>query len=200
MIKLKDPTGSISGTLTADVLPAHPQLTKDSVLILEKVSSAFGIDCGKCLAIFKIFNEPEGTLQVVVLRTPPPHAVHHLCIVPANVARVVPPSQEGPTPQGSNWNSAAPPALIGSSIPAQPAGHSQLQQPTQPRVTLPGLAVLAGGAVPLGSMAPRDAPSPAPPMECGRATACGASQPPPRHAVNGDVDDLMAGLDDEFAF
>ena len=60
----QDPTGTIGGTLTRDVLDAEPELRQGSVLLLRRVA---------------------------VLRTPPPRVLSHLCITLDAVLRVIPP-------------------------------------------------------------------------------------------------------------
>ena len=67
-IKFRDPSGTLGGTLVSDVLALHENITPGAVVVLEKVT---------------------------VLRTPPPHSIHHLCIVPENVVRVIPRQRSG---------------------------------------------------------------------------------------------------------
>jgi hypothetical protein len=74
LVRLKDPSGTVAGTLTSDVLEHDPDVRRGSVLLLQKVA---------------------------VLRMPPPGALHHLCITPDNIAQVIPASTRAAPPSVS---------------------------------------------------------------------------------------------------
>lgn len=138
-VKLRDPTGILSGTFTSDVLSTHPGISSGAVLFLEKVT---------------------------ILRTPPPHSMHHACIVPENVARVVVPKQ------GSRPNNLTSPGL-GSNYrmhpPALPATAFNNSQPSYP------------SSQPLRFSQPMPVPMPPPLTQIGGASFIankGAPQPP----------------------
>jgi len=163
LIKLKDPTGVVSGTLTSDVLPTQRQhLTKGSVMLLENVT---------------------------VLRTPPPHSVHHLCIDPASIVQIIPAARSGGAGtailQDCNAREHRHLQLLATSLPL---GQISAQPNHPERVILTG----NNNDENCG--------------KSGKAAAhhmeeCYGGQEPAQLLVCSDaVDDLMAGLDDNEFF
>ena len=61
-VKLEDPTGTIGGTFTSDVLSTHQGISRGAVLLLEKIT---------------------------ILKTPSPHSMHHACITSENIVKVI---------------------------------------------------------------------------------------------------------------
>ena len=97
-IKLADPTGSIGGTIVAEALASHPQLSCGSVVFLRNVS---------------------------VLRTPPPHSVPHLCITAANIEQCLGPSGAGPdTAQPADGPPLPLPVLLALPVPPRNVQHA----------------------------------------------------------------------------
>lgn len=77
-VKLRDPSGSIGGTIASDALVAFPALCSGVVLVLE---------------------------HVAVVKTPQPHSMHHVCIVAKNIKHVVVSSEEDTTMRRSGQSS-----------------------------------------------------------------------------------------------
>jgi hypothetical protein len=120
--------------------------------------------------------------DVTVLVLPQPTALRHLCIAAGNVARVVPADAAAPPAGGAGAGWGAPlPRLAPPPAPAAaPARPAELEAGPAPRA--PPLAPANRAAPP-----PAKPPSPSPP-------------PPPAAPAGGNVDDLMAGLDDDDDF
>lgn len=148
-VKLRDPTGTIGGTLTADVLAAHPGISHGAVLLLEKVT---------------------------VLKTPSPHPIRHLCIVPETVKRVVPRQREAPGGGGAAW-----PAAQALQAPQQAA------QPRPPARHVENASAPGPAAAPPAFRQPAPAAHPAAPPQQAQAQPQGDT-----------AEDLLAGLDDDF--
>lgn len=183
-VKFKDPTGTIGATLVSDVLSIHQDITRGAVVLLEKVT---------------------------VLRTPPPHSIHHLCIVPENVVRVIP--RQRSQSAGLPFFSSSPPASGGGGggndankdkgvgapsaggegpprAPGRLVNRSDLQQPSQleNRNNSPAIQVLQGRQV-------QQQQVPAPVQQQPQQQPANYVQPQLDTA-----DDLLDGLDDEFGF
>jgi hypothetical protein len=143
-VKLRDPTGTIGGTMAADVLSAHPGISRGAVLLLEKVT---------------------------VLKTPSPHPIRHLCVVPETIKRVVPRQRGAPQGGGTAW-AAAQAQLAAQTVPsARPAMNVSAPRP------------------------------PAAPPALQRPPPAAAAPPPPPPQPQGDTaEDLLADLEDDFSF
>ena len=161
LVRLKDPSGTVTGTLTSDVLEHDPDVRRGSVLLLQKVA---------------------------VLRTPPPGALHHLCITPDNVAQVIPASTR-----------AAPPPISVLPAPAYPL-QRVAEPPPLPQQQLPAplpasLAPSNGTQQVLG--------------DSRNVAGFGLSQQAAKsqggrpggnvHRIDNGIDELLADLDEEFA-
>jgi hypothetical protein len=134
-VRLKDPSGAIGGTLTADVLAAHPALRAGAVVVLE---------------------------DVTVLILPQPTALRHLCIALGNVARVVPADAAAPLAGGAaaGWGAPLPrlaPPRAPAAAPARPAEFE-----AGPAARAPPLAP-ANRAAPPPAKPPSPSPPPAAP-------------------------------------
>jgi hypothetical protein len=173
-VKFRDPSGTIGGTFVEDVLSMHPNrnnITRGAVVILEKVA---------------------------VLKTPPPHSLHHLCIVSENVVSVIPRERSGQSVKLPVFSSAPDDgegggrknvdANAGQQVPpARLIDHLQLQQTSsQFKSKHDSLEV----ARPPPQQQQQEQLLEAPPQQ----------QPSYVEPQVDTADDLLDGLDDEFTF
>lgn len=178
-VKFRDPSGTIGGTFVADVLSVHQSITRGAVVLLEKVT---------------------------VLKTPPPHSLHHLCIASENVVGVIPRQRSGqslvlplfssPPGEGEGDGSSSRMNVIANAgqqePPARLINHPRLQQPSQLQSRNVSLAM--------------QVPPPQQRQEQQQQRAPAAASPPPQQPSSyvqprvDTADDLLDGLDDEFAF
>jgi len=165
-IKFRDPSGTIGGTFVEDVLSVHQNITRGAVVLLEKVT---------------------------VLKTPPPHSLHHLCIVSENIVGVIPRQRSGQSLRppvsssgpgegddgGKNVNAQA----ERLEPPARRIDHLQSHQTSQFKNRNEGLAV----------------PGPPPQQQQQQQVLVAPQQPSYVLPQVDTASDLLDGLDDEFA-
>jgi Homologous recombination OB-fold protein len=176
-IKFKDPSGTIGGTFVSDVLSLHQNITPGAVVLLEKVT---------------------------VLKTPPPHSLHHLCIVPENVVRVIPRQRSGQpfggtplfkssqAPSGAGGGGDGGNNVTGVVIsagqqdpPARVVNNARMHQPAQLETRNDYSSAVQQMAAQL-------------PQQLGQQ-----QHPQPSIHIQPQIDsadDLLEGLDDEFGF
>jgi hypothetical protein len=175
-VKFRDPSGAIGGTFVSDILSMHQNITRGAVVLLEKVT---------------------------VLKTPAPHSIHHLCIVPENIVSVIPRQRRsgqgavgglsffGELQQGGGGGG------VSARQQEQHQGPPQLEA-RAPMQAAPPVQQQQQQARPQQQQQVPTAPA-QPPQQPPRQQ----QQPPPSHYVPPQVDtadDLLDGLDDEFGF
>jgi hypothetical protein len=148
--------------------------------------------------------------QVTVLRTPPPSALHHLCITADNIAQVIPvadaravettlgaPDLQRPMLTFDHHGAGAgqlplaappPPALL--ALQEQQRADMRAPPETEPRLhSPPPQRVLADRPTPSNLLLPA----------AHHASKHAAPPQPPPACLPDGIDDLLAGLDEEFA-
>lgn len=187
-ISLKDPTGSIGGTLTADVLEAEPDVRRGSVVLLQKVGN--WSTCQPCCVEARSYKPNDriatiSAVQVAVLRTPPPCVLHHLCITGNCIGQVI--------PAASMHGGSTSLHVSNPTVPMLPAAQSGLEAATSQQIVSN-----ATGQV-LSNRANHAAPMLRNPLPKSAMHAVAQATPTaaPGCLHNG-IDDLLSGLDGEF--